>query len=103
MVEVIWTEPALADIDRIADYISLADPAAARSLVQRAFHATDKLAKFPKLGPCPRELIGTGYRHIIVAPLRIFYRLEQQAAYVIHVRRSEQRFSLSDLEARESE
>ena len=41
MAEVIWTEPALNDLDAIADYIALDDPAAAlaraKSLRERIF------------------------------------------------------------------
>jgi len=33
MAEVIWTEPALGDLDAIADYIALENPDAARRLV----------------------------------------------------------------------
>jgi toxin ParE1/3/4 len=35
MVELIWTEPTLSDLDAIADDIALEDPEAARGLVQR--------------------------------------------------------------------
>ena len=37
MAQVIWTEPALSDLDAIADYISLDNPEAAKALVQRVF------------------------------------------------------------------
>lgn len=33
MVELIWSEPALQDLDAIADYIALDKPDAARNLV----------------------------------------------------------------------
>ena len=33
MAELIWTEPALQDLDAIVDYIALVDPLAARRLV----------------------------------------------------------------------
>ena len=33
MAEVIWAEPALNDLDAIADYIALDNPEAARRLV----------------------------------------------------------------------
>ena len=33
MAALIWTEPALQDLDAIADYIALDDPLAARELV----------------------------------------------------------------------
>ena len=37
MAEVIWAEPALNDLDAIADYIALDNPDAARRLVQKIF------------------------------------------------------------------
>jgi len=37
MAEVVWTEPALHELEAIADYIALDDPQAARGLVQLVF------------------------------------------------------------------
>ena len=37
MVEIVWTEPALRDLDAIAGYIALDDPEAAKQLVRRVF------------------------------------------------------------------
>ena len=37
MAQIIWTEPALNDLDTIADYIALDDPQAARNLVRKVF------------------------------------------------------------------
>ena len=53
MVEVTWTEPALADLDAIADYIALDNPEAARALVQRVFQHVEQLADHPRSGPRP--------------------------------------------------
>jgi len=41
MAEVIWAEPALNDLDAIADYIALDNPEAARRLVQKIFEHVD--------------------------------------------------------------
>ena len=41
MAEVIWAEPALNDLDAIADYIALDNPEAARRLVQKIFEHLD--------------------------------------------------------------
>ena len=43
MAQVVWTEPALADLDTIADYIALDNPEAAAALVQRIFQHADHL------------------------------------------------------------
>ena len=37
MAEVIWAEPALNDLDAIADYIALDNPEAAGRLAQKIF------------------------------------------------------------------
>ncbi|GEM_PF-1398021 len=48
MAKVIWTEPAVSDLDAIADYIALDNPLAAAQLVQRAFRNVERLEKFPE-------------------------------------------------------
>ena len=42
MAELIWTKPALHDLDAIADYIALDNPLAARWLVQRMLQHVDR-------------------------------------------------------------
>jgi len=75
MAQVIWTEPALTDLDAIADYIALDNPEAARRLVQRVFKHVEQLERHPKSGSVPAELRGSRYRQIVEPPCRIFYRL----------------------------
>ena len=50
MAKVIWTEPALSDLDAIADYIALDNPRAARELVRRVLAHVEQLAVHPKSG-----------------------------------------------------
>ena len=47
MAQVIWTEPALQDLNEIAEYIALDKLSAAKKLVQNIFSSTDRLEKFP--------------------------------------------------------
>jgi plasmid stabilization system protein ParE len=76
MAELIWTEPALSDLDAIADYIELDNPEAARRLIQNVFQHVEQLAEYPESGSRPRELRGSRYRQIIEPPCRIFYRYD---------------------------
>ena len=46
MAEVIWTEPALQELDAIAEYIALDDPAAASLLVKTVLDKTKRLQDF---------------------------------------------------------
>jgi len=48
MAEVVWSEPALQDLDQIADYIALDDPIAANKLVRAVFEKVDLLETFPE-------------------------------------------------------
>ena len=57
MAKVIWTEPALIDLNKIAEYIALDIPVAARNLVQTIFSKTERLEVFPASGRKPPELI----------------------------------------------
>lgn len=90
MARVIWTEPALQDLDQIADYISLDNPVAAKKLVQDAFDRVERLNQHPKLGKSVQELEESVYRELVVSPCRIFYRQENDVVYIIHVMRVEQ-------------
>ena len=89
MAEVIWTEPALSDLDAIADYIALENPTAASELVRRVFEHVDQLMVHPESGSKPLELKRSRYRQIVEPPCRIFYRYDGKNVYVLHVMRSE--------------
>ncbi|MGH9454355.1 MAG: type II toxin-antitoxin system RelE/ParE family toxin [Terriglobia bacterium] len=90
MAEIIWADPAIEDLDAIADYIALDKPAAAHQLVQQVLAAVEMLQKFPRMGGLPTELRGLPYRQLIVPPRRIFYRIEKKTIYIIHALRGEQ-------------
>ncbi|WP_184432716.1 type II toxin-antitoxin system RelE/ParE family toxin [Xanthomonas arboricola] len=89
MVEIVWSEPAVADLDAIADYIALEDAAAAAALVRRVFAHVEQLAEHPESGSRPQELKRSRYRQIVEPPCRVFYRVDGQRVVVVHVMRSE--------------
>jgi toxin ParE1/3/4 len=97
MAELIWTEPALSDLEAIADYIALDKPEAARLLVQRIFQHVEQLIEHPESGSRPRELSRSRYRQIIEPPCRIFYRYDGHRIVILHVMRSEMRLRKSSL------
>lgn len=100
MAEVIWTDPALSDLDAIADYIALENPDAARALVKRVFTHIDQLQDHPKSGSKPPELRGWRYRQIVEPPCRIFYRVDGDRVYVLYVMRAERLLSPRRLRSR---
>lgn len=90
MARLIWTEPALKDLETIAEYIALDKPDAAQKYVQRVFSAVERLARFPKSGSIPQEISSLPYRQVIIPPCRIFYRHSKDYVFIIFVMRSEQ-------------
>lgn len=90
MAEVIWTEPALADLEAIADYIALDNPDAAVALVKRVFAHVEHLQSYPESGSRPAELKRSRYRQIVEPPCRVFYRYDGERVYVLYVMRAEQ-------------
>lgn len=92
MAEVIWTEPALQELDAIAEYIALDNPVAASHLVQEVFDKIERLEDFPQSGRIPPELPNSVYREVVVPPCRIFYREDKKRVLVLYVMREERQF-----------
>lgn len=91
MAEIVWTEPAVTDLDAIADYIAIESPVAAAALVQRVFQRVEQLARHPESGPGVPELPDGRYRQLVEPPCRILYRHDLMAdtVYILHVVRTE--------------
>lgn len=100
MAQVIWTEPALDDLDDLAGFIAMDNPAAASRLVQKVLENASRLERFPHSGKKPRELPETPYREIVVAPCRIFYRFDGDTVFIVHAMREEQQLDRFLLEER---
>jgi toxin ParE1/3/4 len=101
MAQVIWTEPALNDLEAIADYIAIENPVAAGALVQRVFGHVEQLAAHPESGSRPSELKRSRYRQVIEPPCRVFYRYDGKKVFVLFVMRSEQLLREGMLTSRE--
>jgi toxin ParE1/3/4 len=89
VAQVIWTEPALSDLNEIAEYIALDKIDAARRLIKKVFSSVERLKQFPESGRIPPELGFSLYREIIVGPCRIFYRIDESKVYILYVMRGE--------------
>jgi len=103
MAELTWTEPALSDLNEIAEYIALENPSAARGLVQQVFSVVGRLEHHPKSGKIPVELEGNRYREVVVGPCRVFYRHNHGKVLILYVMRSERElrnFLLEDRDER---
>lgn len=100
MAEIVWSEPALSDLDAIADYIALENPVAASELVKRIFGHVEQLADHPESGSRPKELKRSRYRQTVEPPCRVFYRYDGHKIFILHVMRSERFLRKGQLMAR---
>ena len=100
MAEIVWSDPALSDLDAVADYIALENPIAASELVKRIIDHVGELADHPESGSRPQELKRSRYRQIVEPPCRIFYRFDGHKVFVLHVMRSERLLRKGQLASR---
>jgi len=89
MAEVIWTSPALDDLNDIAEYIALSNFPAAKKLIQKIFDKISRLENHPESGKRPQELVNLNYREVNVNPCRIFYKIDSDKVFILHVMRQE--------------
>ncbi|RJG36332.1 type II toxin-antitoxin system RelE/ParE family toxin [Motilimonas pumila] len=89
MAEIVWTEPALSDLNDIAEYIALENLLAAKQLVQMVFSKVERLEDFPESGRIPPELAHLSYREVVVSPCRIFYKYDGDSVHILFVMRTE--------------
>ena len=99
MAEVIWTEPALQELNAIAEYIALDNPGAASRLLEEIFDKIERLEDFPQSGRMPAELPNSVYREVVVPPCRIFYREDEMRVLVLYVMREERQLRAYMLES----
>jgi addiction module RelE/StbE family toxin len=89
MAQIIWTEPALDNLNDIAEYIAISNIYAAKQLVENVFNKVQRLEQFPESGRIPVEIETLNYREVIVNPCRVFYKIEKDKIYILHVLRQE--------------
>lgn len=89
MAEIIWTEPALSDLNDIAEYIALENVIAAKQLIQTIFAKVERLNTFPESGRISPELKHLNYREVVINPCRVFYKQNGDKVYILFVMRTE--------------
>jgi len=97
MAEVIWSEPAVSQLESILGYISLDKPTAARAVATKIVEATDQVERFVRLGRPITEFPHKDYRQVWLKPCWIYYRIDSDTVYILHVRRAEKPLRLEDL------
>lgn len=90
MAKVIWTIPALNQLEEILACIALDRPQVATQVAHSIFETTDLFENFVRLGRPVPEIQGALYRQMWIRPCVIYCRVDDDAATILHVRRGEQ-------------
>ena len=94
MGEVIWTNGALSDLVKIAEYIEKNSPKFAQITVKKLYYKVDILNSNPKLGRIVPELDNINIRELIEGNYRIIYELIDMEIYVLTVHHSSRELNI---------
>ena len=75
MVQVIWTDTALQDLEDIGNFIAKDSPKYAEITVQNLFDSVDILENNPKAGVMTPEFEDESIRHLVRDNYRIVYHI----------------------------
>ena len=84
-MKIVWSEPAVADLDAIRYYIARDSEVYADALILEIFESTDRLDRFPKSGRVVPELNDLTTREIIVGSYRVMYDIAGDVVRILGV------------------
>lgn len=84
-LRLIWSDEALDDIDKIADYISRDSPYYAQRVVEALIEAVESLPEQPYAGRMVPELGQPAVRERFVYSFRLIYEILPEALHVLAV------------------
>lgn len=91
MIRLEWTDPAVADLENIQDYVARDSPAYAQALIDRLIMSVEQLVPFPASGRHVPEASDPRIRELLVEGYRLIYRFRRgsiQVLAVVHGARS---------------
>jgi plasmid stabilization system protein ParE len=87
-MKVVFTKPALADLDEISAYLLTEYPAIAPAVERRIRVVLERIAEWPESGQRVAGREGVRVVPLLRYPYLIFYRVAPDAVEILHVRHS---------------
>ena len=84
-MKIIWSEPAIVDIENIKNYISQDSEWYAVIFIEKIIAAVEKLVHFPRIGHIVPETNNKDIREILYQHYRIIYKIEKAAIFMLTV------------------
>lgn len=98
-MKIIWSPLAIDRAAEIAEYISLDNPIAADTWVEKIFKKVNALSASPEVGRKVPEINRTEIRELIFGNYRIIYRLEKHNISILTIRHGKQILPVDEIMA----
>lgn len=85
MTRLEWTNPAVADLENIHDYLSRDSSNYADTVIERILQTAERLEAFPESGRSVPEAVSLKVREIVVGSYRIIYRVRRDLVQILAV------------------
>ena len=85
MTRLEWTEPAVADLENIQEYIARDSSEYADAVVERLILSVEQLQLFPSSGRLVPEAKDPRVRELLVGGYRVIYRVKKGAIQILTV------------------
>ena len=89
-MKVIFTEPALAELNEIHHYIKSHYPSLAVSVERRLRIVVTRIGRWPESAPSVVDRPGVCVALLLRYPYKIFYRITDQAVEILHIHHTSQ-------------
>ena len=86
MATLVWTDPAVADLEEIGEFISKDNPPAAEKVGSRIIREAENVAAFPRLGHIVPELGNPQIRELFSQSYRSIYKFDEEGDLVAILR-----------------
>ena len=82
---IVWSDPAVEDLEAAVEFIAKDSDAYARSLAQLAGDAAESLRSFPNRGHRLPDRKLSKYRELIIGSYRLVYLVEKKRVLIVAV------------------
>lgn len=91
-MKLVYSRPALADLDQIKTYYAAnASPAIAEAIGRRLENVVDRIRRAPEAAPRVSQRSRVRVVAVVRYPFRIFYRVRADAVDILHIRHTSRR------------
>ncbi|MGF7186466.1 addiction module RelE/StbE family toxin [Desulfitispora alkaliphila] len=80
---IVWTEPAVSDLEAIRDYIKRDSLVYADRFVENVIETVEKLNSFPRMGRVVPEAEDESIREVLLYNYRIIYKVEKSQILIL--------------------